>query len=105
MPIYDVITVVVTIQGSNGEPRVSQYNYPWQRGVAMSPPPAEFISAVNAALAAGATLVGGVTITATPKADDYGTPLFAFSQAVLYPWSPPPPLPPTPPQQPPCLRI
>ena len=42
-------------------------------------PPSEFIAAVNAALAAGATLVGGVSIFS------YECTSWVFSQAVLYP--------------------
>ena len=44
-------------------------------------PPAEFRAAVDAAIAAGATLVGGVSTTQ----QDYGNNQFLFSQAVLYP--------------------
>ena len=42
-------------------------------------PPSEFNAAVNAALAAGATLVGGVSIFR------YESMTWVFSQAVLYP--------------------
>jgi len=42
-------------------------------------PPPEFIAAVNAALAAGATLVGGVSISPVESFT------WVFSQAVLYP--------------------
>ena len=41
----------------------------------------KFRAAVDAAIAAGATLVGGVTTTQ----QDYGNNQFLFSQAVLYP--------------------
>jgi hypothetical protein len=44
-------------------------------------PPSEFIAAVNAALAAGATLVGGVSIFCLSNESTS----WVFSQAVLYP--------------------
>lgn len=46
-------------------------------------PSSEFISAVNGALAAGATLVGGVSTTAVITMSNYA--IFCYSQAVLYP--------------------
>ena len=87
MPRYDVITAVVKVQGTCGEPMPSEtHAHPGRPpAVSMSPPPPEFLTAVNAALAAGATLVGGVAITATPKTDESTSPVFAFSQAVLFP--------------------
>ena len=57
---YEVITFVCQYQGI------------------LAPPP-EFIAAVNAALAAGATLVGGVSISPVESS------MWVFSQAVLYP--------------------
>ena len=85
MPRYDVITAVVKVQGVGGEPMISKTPGHVVPSVSMSPPPPEFLTAVNAALAAGATLVGGVAITATPKTDESTSPVFAFSQAVLFP--------------------
>ena len=49
-------------------------------------PPAEFIAAVNAALATGATLVGGVcTGRAAKNPKEIWAGDYVFSQAVLYP--------------------
>ena len=64
-PGYDVITKVVDIRS----PGLLLQN---------GKPPANFCAAVDAAIAAGATLVGGVSTT-------YCEPLVFFSQAVLYP--------------------
>ena len=66
MPRYDVIT----------------YNLNLTRGHNFTIP-GEFLEAVNASLAKGATLVGGVSTSAGGWNSDSG--YFSFSQAVLYP--------------------
>jgi hypothetical protein len=83
MPRYDVITYIVREQGHYGEPLGSFPPVTTQRDFVQVPP--AFIAAVNAALASGATLVGGISTAATPITGSSGCPTFTFSQAVLYP--------------------
>ena len=86
MPRYDVITFVSYIMGDLGQPVITSRDRVNTNCTArLEPPPPEFISAVNAALAAGATLVGGVSAVACPKTSESAAPWFSFSQAVLYP--------------------
>ena len=82
MSRYDVILFVTKFYGDHCEPLPG---VPAKfRG--MYAPPAEFIAAVNAALATGATLVGGVCtgLAAHNPGESYLVD-FVFSQAVLYP--------------------
>ena len=70
---YAVLSCTNTMQGYSGQP---------QAGSA----PSDLATAVNTALKAGATLVGGVSVAAASKADSSsGAPFFIMSQAVLYP--------------------
>ena len=82
MPRYDVISCRSTKQGYYGQPVVGPADQ-GQVDTSVASPPPEFISAVNGALAAGATLVGGVSTTSCKH--DHHSAFFCYSQAVLYP--------------------
>ena len=83
MPRYDVISCRSTKQGYYGQPVVGPADQ-GQVDTSVASPPPEFISAVNGALAAGATLVGGVSTTAAMTKPN-SCAFFCYSQAVLYP--------------------
>ena len=83
MPRYDVISCRSTKQGYCGQPVVGPADQEYTMETLVASPPPEFISAVNGALAAGATLVGGVSTTAVKKKGS--SAFFCYSQAVLYP--------------------
>jgi hypothetical protein len=83
MPRCDVISCRSTKQGYDGQPVVGPADQ-GREDTSMASPPPEFISAVNGALAVGATLVGGVSTTSC-KMPKTSHAFFCYSQAVLYP--------------------
>ena len=69
---YELLTFTSIAVGEFGEPS--------EDGVEL-----RLATAVNEALAAGATLVGGVSVAVAPKTGPHNAPLIIMSQAVLHP--------------------
>ena len=82
MPRYDVITYMTRGQNYHGGPTTAPSEL-GQENNGLTTIPREFLEAVNASLAKGATLVGGVSTSAGGKSPH--SCYFSFSQAVLYP--------------------